>query len=564
MLERAVGDDGDLRAARDEVAGRRLAHLPGAEQQHAAAGELAEDLLRERGRGRRDRGRALADRGLDAHLPADVQRLAEEPVEQRPGRAGLEGGAHLAEDLALAGHERVEPGGDAEEVERRRLVVQPVERGRELVGAIARDARQRCDGLFVGVLLAHEVELGAVARGEHDRLGAELGGQPPARVAVERDALPQLDRSAVVRDADERQLHRAKWVSGRTSATSAKPARVRSAARRPRQPSCRRTSRDAYGAQIPIVTTIAASRSSRWNRDAPTPIPSVSRASETSTLRAASRSSASSGGTRTRRTRALVPLQAPLLPEVERRQPGGERQAGEARQHETDVDGEHGAGVLALVEPSAPAGPGEDQERGRDRHHGETEQAVARRAAPDQVRADDEPDEEVERAGPRSPREAVRRRRLAGEQRRLGEPAEPHAPGREPTGETRTAKLTGVGEGGLAVGEERRHEEQLSHEGRVPGELRELGDLPLEARELRRDDRDVDEHGHEHDAVGGRDVLLARAHAVSISRSSRRFESSRLPSELEPVERVREHGHREPGDAEREEHRPASSAARRG
>ena len=41
----------------------------------------------------------------------------------------------------------------------------------------------------------------------------ELGrASAAARVAVERDALAQLDRSAVVRDADERQLHEAKWV----------------------------------------------------------------------------------------------------------------------------------------------------------------------------------------------------------------------------------------------------------------------------------------------------------------------------------------------------------------
>ena len=36
---------------------------------------------------------------------------------------------HLPEDLALAGDERVEAGGDAEEVVRRSPVLQPVERG---------------------------------------------------------------------------------------------------------------------------------------------------------------------------------------------------------------------------------------------------------------------------------------------------------------------------------------------------------------------------------------------------------------------------------------------------
>ena len=137
-----------------------------------------------------------------------MQRLPEEVVEQRAGRAGLEGAPHLAEDLALARNERVEPGGDTEEMHRRRLVPKPVERGGEIVAAVARELGHGRDGLRLGVLLPREVELGAVARREDDRLAAQLLDQPlgegAARVEVERDALPQLDRSAVVRDADER------------------------------------------------------------------------------------------------------------------------------------------------------------------------------------------------------------------------------------------------------------------------------------------------------------------------------------------------------------------------
>ena len=131
--ERPVRDDGDLRPARDEVPCGRLAHLARAEQQHPPAVELAEHLLRERGGRRRNRRRALADRRLDPDAAPGVQRLPEEVVEQRPGRAGLEGAPHLAEDLALAGNERVEPGGDTEEVQRRRLVPEPVERRGEIV-----------------------------------------------------------------------------------------------------------------------------------------------------------------------------------------------------------------------------------------------------------------------------------------------------------------------------------------------------------------------------------------------------------------------------------------------
>ena len=223
-----------------------FAHLPGPEQEDATSGEVAEHLLGQRCRRRRDRRRALPDRGLHPDALSGVQRLAEEPVEERARRAGFERRPHLAEDLSLAGNERVESGGDSKEVERRRLVAQAIQRGGEIVRPLAGQLRQRVDRLVVGVLVADEVELGAVARREHDRLAVELLGQPlgqrAARVEIQRDTFAQLDRRSVVRNAGESQLHEAKWVRGRTIATSAKPARLRSAARRPRQPSCRRTS----------------------------------------------------------------------------------------------------------------------------------------------------------------------------------------------------------------------------------------------------------------------------------------------------------------------------------
>src|SRR5438270_913860 len=86
QLRLAVCDERDLGSAAPEVAGRLLAHLARAEEEDRATVEAAENLLGQRGRGRRHRCRALADRCLGANLAACVQRLAEEPVEQRPCR----------------------------------------------------------------------------------------------------------------------------------------------------------------------------------------------------------------------------------------------------------------------------------------------------------------------------------------------------------------------------------------------------------------------------------------------------------------------------------------------
>ena len=164
-------------------------------------------------------------------------------------------------------------------------------------------------------------------------------------------------------------------------------------------------------------------------------MPSVSAGSEKRIVRASSLSSVSSGGARQPQDRRVVPLEPPLLEKVDRGERSGEREAGERHEHEPDVQHEKEIRVVAAgAEVRAAAESRDDEERRRDRRDDETEQPKARAAAPDQVRGDDEPDEEVERPGPRRPREAVRPRRLRDQQRRLQEPAEPNAPRREPPG----------------------------------------------------------------------------------------------------------------------------------
>jgi hypothetical protein len=218
---------------------RQLAHLARAEHQHPPAVELAEHLLCQRRTGRRHRGRRLADRGLDAHLPPGRHGLAEEPVEEGAGGPGLGGRAHLAEDLPLTGTSESKPAGDAEEVQRRRLVAQPVEHALEGRRLVAGEVEQRvARGTVASGVLAGEVDLGAVAGREHHRL-ARLGERVRERgrtLTVEGHALAQLDRGPVVRDADEREPHDAKWVIGSTTATSTKESTTQRAARTPRRP----------------------------------------------------------------------------------------------------------------------------------------------------------------------------------------------------------------------------------------------------------------------------------------------------------------------------------------
>src|SRR5687768_10741537 len=96
--------------------GGQAADLAGADDQHAAPLQAAEDFPRQRDRREADRHRAFAERGLRSHALADAERPVEYLVEQRTRalalRRDLEGVLHLPEDLRLADDQRVEPGRD--------------------------------------------------------------------------------------------------------------------------------------------------------------------------------------------------------------------------------------------------------------------------------------------------------------------------------------------------------------------------------------------------------------------------------------------------------------------
>ena len=50
-----------------------------------------------------------------------MKRVTEQAIEQRADLSALVGNSNLTEDLALTGDERVEPGGDTEQVDGRNL-----------------------------------------------------------------------------------------------------------------------------------------------------------------------------------------------------------------------------------------------------------------------------------------------------------------------------------------------------------------------------------------------------------------------------------------------------------
>src|SRR5262249_60947450 len=109
---------------------------PGPDQERRAGRRVGDRLARQLDGHRGDRDRALADRRLAADALAHLERVAEEPVEQRPDRVlllgELERRAHLALDLALADDHRVEARGHPEDVRRGAVVAQRVAGALEL------------------------------------------------------------------------------------------------------------------------------------------------------------------------------------------------------------------------------------------------------------------------------------------------------------------------------------------------------------------------------------------------------------------------------------------------
>ena len=78
----AIADENLIRAVRQQVPRRQLAHLARADQVNALALQIAEDLLGQIDRDRRDRDRRRGDRGLGAHAlgHGEGARAAAHPV----------------------------------------------------------------------------------------------------------------------------------------------------------------------------------------------------------------------------------------------------------------------------------------------------------------------------------------------------------------------------------------------------------------------------------------------------------------------------------------------------
>ena len=158
----------------------------------------------------RQRDGAPRDPGLGAHALGGGRRPRERLRQLGAERAGLlrDGGRllHLAEDLRLAHHHRVQAGGHAEQMAQRLLL-------ESADGVRRRDWSQRLQHVLAcRPRIGHREDLDAVAGGDQHRLAhpGERLELPQARLDLFRwhgDLLAHRDGRLLVREADAEQRH---------------------------------------------------------------------------------------------------------------------------------------------------------------------------------------------------------------------------------------------------------------------------------------------------------------------------------------------------------------------
>ena len=151
---------------------------------------------------------------MRAHVLGNGKRALEQAVEHQPQRARRLGGLyrllHLAQDLRLAQHHRIEPARDAERMRDGFLLRQGIDILRQRHLGLAMEGFEPLhDRLGRGAI---EVDLGPVA-GREDRrfldlrLAEEIAQCGTQRIDLERKALPHLERRGAVVEAKCVQRH---------------------------------------------------------------------------------------------------------------------------------------------------------------------------------------------------------------------------------------------------------------------------------------------------------------------------------------------------------------------
>ena len=148
--------------------------------------------------------------GFGSYAFARFQRALEKAIEHRAGGAGFVGKtigfANLAEDFSFAEEERVQAGGNTEEMADGGAIIVLVEDAIENIGANGMEfaeERGQAGGSFVAGFGRDAVDLAAIAGGENEGFFEETArtefvGGAAGLFGSEGNALAELDRGGAV------------------------------------------------------------------------------------------------------------------------------------------------------------------------------------------------------------------------------------------------------------------------------------------------------------------------------------------------------------------------------
>ena len=196
------------------MVGGELAHLPGAHEQDGAPRERGENLLGQLDGRERDGNGMTPDLRLRAYPLGDGERLAKQGVEGGPHRLRRLGQRervlHLAKDLRLAQHHRVEAGGDPKDVPHGIAVDVGVEHRLNGGGIDTSEARELPEGCRAGRAgrFGHPVHLHPIAGGEDEQLGGDAQQNVAQLVLLHRERFAQVDGRRLVVEAGHKESHR--------------------------------------------------------------------------------------------------------------------------------------------------------------------------------------------------------------------------------------------------------------------------------------------------------------------------------------------------------------------
>jgi hypothetical protein len=255
---RAVGDRDARQPRAAQRLERHLDHLAGPDQQRVLVRQRLEDLPGQVTAIRAtETGRSAMRVSLRTRLAGEGRR--EEPRQHRPAGPALGGDPvgvlHLAQDLRLAHHQRVDRGRHPQQVADGVGVHVLVEDGvgrdvlRQRLAAPELAEEEAAQAVAGGVEPAgggHHLH--PVAGGEQHRLLDLLAvgqlGEPRSGI-VDGEALAHLDRRRAVVHARQQDLHSRASTPTTAKSRKAKPAAAQAAASRPRQPIAKRASTSA-------------------------------------------------------------------------------------------------------------------------------------------------------------------------------------------------------------------------------------------------------------------------------------------------------------------------------